>query len=230
MRFVRLWGPVPYNRWPRGMAIRVDDTPHHLLILLFIRQAWGIAAAADVPALEPLPYFGDSYLPDSAARAEWEARWRRAWQRAWAWYTVEDPDPTIHPAPGLIREATRPGQPLNPWIPPFWQSEHGWTGVDADAYNAWETSCSPHGFAQPRGTRGRMAADLPEPRSLPALIAAWEGGLDTVVVLPYAGYFARRITIRHLAVSAATRNDPASYSRALGTAAGNGQLPGMEHS
>ena len=63
---------------------------------------------------------------------------------------------------------------------------------------------------------------MPEPQSLPALIAAWEGGLDTVIVLPYAGYFARRVTQRHLAVSAATRNDPDSYSRALGT----GQVTG----
>jgi hypothetical protein len=67
---------------------------------------------------------------------------------------------------------------------------------------------------------------MPEPQSLPALVAAWKGGLDTVIVLPYSGYFARRITSRHLAVSAATRNDPVSYSRALGTSAGPGGQPG----
>jgi hypothetical protein len=74
----------------------------------------------------------------------------------------------------------------------------------------------------------RSAAESPEPRSLPALIAAWQGGLDTVIVLPYAGFFARRITKRHLAVSAAARNDPESYSRALGTAVGSGEVPGAD--
>ena len=44
------------------MAIRVDDTPHHLTVLLFIRHAWGIAADVDVPRLEPLPDGGP--LPD----------------------------------------------------------------------------------------------------------------------------------------------------------------------
>jgi hypothetical protein len=52
-------------------------------------------------------------------------------------------------------------------------------------------------------------------QSLTALIAAWKNGLDTVAVLPYAGFFARRITNRHLAVSAETRKDPASYAQAL---------------
>lgn len=78
-------------------------------------------------------------------------------------------------------------------------------GIDRDAFNAWSSSLSP---IPPK--------DL-ERQSLPDLIPAWESGLDTIVVLPYAGYFARRITRRHLAVSAATRNDPASYAMALQT-------------
>ena len=43
-----------------------------------------------------------------------------------------------------------------------------------------------------------------------------------MIVLPYAGSFARRITARHLAVSAATRNNPVSDSKALATTAGPG--------
>ena len=52
MRFTE---PVPNNPWPHGMAISVEDTPQHLTILLFIREAWGIAAGADVPPLDPVP-------------------------------------------------------------------------------------------------------------------------------------------------------------------------------
>lgn len=213
---MRLLGRAPDNPWPNDMAIRVEDTPHHLTILLFIRHAWGIAADVDVPRLDPLPEVGLSRIPETAAPAGWDARWRRAWKRAWDWYSVEEPDPTIHPTPEYIRAASQPGHALDPLIPPFWQADHGWEGIDVHAYNAWEMASSPRAYARPR----RNAAASPEPQSLAALIAAWESGLDTVVVLPYEGYFARRLTVRHLAVSAATRNEPVAYSRALRAAAG----------
>lgn len=203
--------PVPGPAWPQGMAIRVDETPHHLSILLFIRHAWGIAADADVPRLDPRPDAGRSRIPDTAAPSEWDARWRRAWGRAWDWYSVAEPDPAIHPTPEHIRSVSQPGHGLDPLIPPFWQADYGWEGIDAGACTAWEMACSPEAYGRPR----TKAADAPEPRSLPALIAAWEHGLDSIIVLPYQGYYARRITARHLAVSAATRNEPAAYSRAL---------------
>ena len=215
------WGRVPENPWPHGMAIRVDDTPHHLTLLLFIRHAWEIAADADVPRLEPLPDAGTSRLPDSATPEQWEARWRRAWSRAWDWYSVEEPDPTIHATPARLRSVWQPGHELDPLIPPFWQADHGWAGIDAAAYNAWAMASGPQADAHAH----RSAAEHPEPQSLPALVAAWKNGLDTVIVLPYQGYFARRITAPHLAVSAATRNEPAAYSRALHAFA-PGQQPG----
>ncbi|MGO4192831.1 hypothetical protein AB4Y67_14300 [Arthrobacter sp. YAF17] len=218
---MKFWDPVPDNPWPQGMAIRVDDTPHHLTLLLFIRHAWDIAADADVPRLEPVPGAGTSRIPDSATPVEWEARWHRAWARAWDWYSVEEPDPTVHPTPAHLRLVSQPGHGLDPLVPPFWQADYGWAGIDAGAYNSWQWASGPQADAHP----GRGAAELPEPQSLPALIAAWENGLDTVIVLPYRGHFARRITARHLAVSAATRNEPAAYSRALHTI-GSGQQPG----
>lgn len=57
--------------------------------------------------------------------------------------------------------------------------------------------------------------DDAERRSLRELIPAWKSGMDTVIVLPYEGYFAHRLSRRHLVVSAATRNSPEHYSRAL---------------
>ncbi|MEV7133845.1 hypothetical protein AB0N24_13245 [Arthrobacter sp. NPDC093128] len=97
---------------------------------------------------------------------------------------------------------------------PGWRrlaAEYGWEGIDGDAYRDWQGQRRPQTHGQPP----RKAADSPEPQSLPALVAAWRNGLDTVVVLPYAGFFARRITNRHLAASAETRNAPASYTQAL---------------
>lgn len=215
---MRLWRQRTPNRWPRGMAVRVDATPHHLTVLLFIRHAWGIAVDAGVPRLDPVPDVGLSRIPEAASPAEWDARWRRAWARAWDWYSVQEPDPAIHPTPGYIRAVSEPFHELDPLIPPFWQADYGWEGIDPHAYNAWEQRCSPDAFAAPR----RRAADSPEPQSLPALVAAWQDGIDTVIVLPYEGYFARRITVRHLAVSAATRDEPGAYSRALRDAADAG--------
>lgn len=216
MRFTE---PVANNPWPNDMVIHVDDSPQHLTVLLFVRHTWGIAAGADVPPLDPVPHAGASQLPEVPGRTEWEARWHRAWKRAWDWYSVQEPDPTVHPTPGLLREFAQPGRDLNPWVPPFWQAEYGWDGIDGDAYRDWLRRCSPHAYGLPP-LRPPRAAASPEPLSLPALITAWEGGLDTVVVLPYAGFFARRITNRHLAVSAVTRKDPASYTRALESWAG----------
>jgi hypothetical protein len=166
------------------MAIRVDQTPHHLTILLFIRRAWGIAGDATVPSLEPLPDVGGSLIPDTAPPADWDVRWRRAWARAWDWYSVEEPDPTIHPTPDHLRAASEPFHPLDPLIQPFWQSDYGWEGIDVHAYHAWEQACSPDAFAALR----RRAADSPERQSLPALVAAWQDGIDSVIVLPYEGY------------------------------------------
>lgn len=58
--------------------------------------------------------------------------------------------------------------------------------------------------------------ETPEHQSLPALIAAWEQGLTTIVQLPYAGPYAKRINRRHLVVSRHTRMNPQLYSGALG--------------
>ena len=57
--------------------------------------------------------------------------------------------------------------------------------------------------------------ESPERLSLPALIEAWRSGLDTIITLPYRGFYARRITGRHLVVSTRTRLDPDMYSLAL---------------
>lgn len=185
------------------MAIAVDEHPLSLNLLLFIRHAWSIAADAEIPELRPSPDPGASRVPESASVAEWEDRWRIAWKRAWDWYKIEDPDRMKHPTPEIMRQVLRPGQDLHPLIPPFWTTEYDWAGLDRDAFNSWDRDLSP---GIPTAAERQSLADL---------VPAWEGGLDTVIVLPYIGYFAQRITRRHLAVSAATRNDPETYSRAL---------------
>lgn len=206
MRWSKGFGMPPWkNPWPHDMMIRVNDHPQHLHQLLFVRHAWSIAADADIPELWPVPDTGSSRLPDPPGAAVWEDRWRTAWKRAWDWFNIEDHSHPELVTPAFIREATKPGQGLNPLIPPFWAAEYGMEGVDFPAFSRWDSSLLP---------------DFPSPaerRNLPDLIPAWESGMDTVIVLPYAGYYAQRISRRHLVVSAVTRNEPESYRRALRT-------------
>jgi hypothetical protein len=107
----------------------------------------------------------------------------------------------------MLREVFRPGQELHPLVPPLWTVEYDWDGLDQAAFNRWDRGLSP------------LTRTDEERTNLPDLIPAWESGLDTVIMLPYEGYFAKRVTRRHLAVSAVTRNDPLTNSQALRAAA-----------
>jgi hypothetical protein len=198
--------PLPWNPWPHDMVINVSESPNHIALLLFIRSAWGIAQDANIPALNPEPNAGSSKIPATAEWADWSARWERAWTRAWAWYDVEDKK-NQHPTPELLRTLSQPDQPLHPAFPPDWTAEHGLEGVDLDAFNAWTRELQPN-YMLP-------LKQHPERRCLPALIDAWKTGLDTILVMPYQGYYAKRISPRHLVVSAFTHNDLESYTRAL---------------
>lgn len=207
---MRFSNPLARNPWPHDMAITVEDHPFALNLLLFIRHTWLIVADDDIPELSPQPDPGSSKTPDSASLPDWESRWQNAWDRAWTWYQIADSSwpqyPTqesMHQMQETMRQVMQPGQPLHPRIPPLWTADYDWDGIDQDAFNTWDQSLAP-----------KFPTDA-ERQNLPSLIPAWESGLDTIIVLPYAGYFARRITRRHLAVSASTRNDPESYSRAL---------------
>lgn len=198
--------PLPDNPWPHDMVLRVDEHSLHLTELLFVRAAWGLAPDISVPELDPRVLPGDSRMPDSASRNEWDERWRRLWNLTWRWYDYEEPGPWT-PTQEDMRVLALPDQPMHPHIPPHWSAEYGWDGIDLDAFNDWVGSIpDPH---------PQRLEDEPERRNLEDVIPAWRSGLDTIVVVPFAGYFAKRITTRHLVVSAMTRGDPASYALAL---------------
>jgi hypothetical protein len=181
---------MPGNPWPHEMVIHIDNSPRNFTALLFIRHAWGIAGDLDIPRATPLPDPGDSLLPETASAELWEERWRSEWELAWEWFSI-DPD-------------RRPGTPA------YWMTEYGPQGIDGEALRRWEASVQPtHG--------GVPLEQTPERLSLPALVDAWRTGLDRLVTLPLDGYFARRIG-RYLILSDETRDDPASFTRALATA------------
>ena len=196
--------PIPGNPWPHDMVISIDE-PYNICQLLFIRNAWGIASDVDIPMLDPFPDAGDSFLPSGASESEWSARWKREWSRAWVWYSIQDPKQ--RPTSDLLRQLSKPGRPLHPAFPPFWQAEYGDASIDSEAFEKWRRALRPEMLVALEST--------PERVCLGALIAAWNAGLETVVTLPYAGYFAQRISAKHLVVSAATRAHPESYNQAL---------------
>lgn len=196
--------PIPGNPWPHDMVISIDE-PYNICQLLFIRSAWGIAKDADIPMLDPVPDVGNSAMPPRASESEWSARWEREWSRAWAWYSIQDPKQ--RPTSELLRQLSKPGQPLHPAFPPFWQAEYGDEGIDSAAFDQWQQDLRPEMRTALERTPERLCLD--------ALIAAWNTGLETVVTLPYAGYFAQRISAKQLVVSATTRTRPESYNQAL---------------
>ncbi|MBN9605002.1 MAG: hypothetical protein J0G30_00110 [Actinomycetales bacterium] len=195
---------MPGNPWPHDMVLRIDQ-PGHLLTLLFIRAAWALPTAVELPPLEPVPDAGASAMPDTASRGEWAARWEMAWQRAWAWYDLDGVGQR-HPTPETLR-SLGPGSPLIAEFPPMWEIEHGDAGIDRAAFAAW--SMSQH------DDHHKPLEEHPERRNLDELIPAWRSGIESIIVLPYAGYFARRVNRRHLAVCKTTRDDPDLYARAL---------------
>ncbi|MCA4133150.1 hypothetical protein [Arthrobacter sp. M4] len=196
----------PNNPWPHDMGITVDRLPASLALLLFVRSAWGLTGFSSIPPVVPAPDVGGSRRPDSPALDVWEARWRQAWDRAIAWYDVED-EKHQHPTPELMRSQSRPGQPLHPALPPLWSDEYEFEGLDRQAFTRW--------FNSVRQKHLRPVEPSPERTCLPDLVEAWKTGLDTVIAMPYDGYYARRITRRHIIVSDATHEDPARFSSAL---------------
>ncbi|MFI2566695.1 hypothetical protein [Paenarthrobacter sp. NPDC018779] len=174
-----------------------------LNLLLFVRHSWTIAHDVDIPTLSPAPDLGASKMPVSSSSDEWTERWILAWERTWSWYKIQEPNRSKHPTQELLRQVLRPGQELHPLVPPLWTTEYDRDGLDFDAFNYWQNSLI------------QIPPSEAERRNLADLIPAWESGVDSIIVLPYEGYFARRVTHRHIAVSAATRNDPLAYGRAL---------------
>lgn len=188
--------------WPRDMIISVDEHAQNLKMLLFVRHAWSLAQDLDIPELSPSPTTGNSRNPESSSRDTWEMLWKREWDRAWAWYDIRS-DRGATPTQDEMRIYSRPGQGLNPQMPPFWTFEYGEEGIDWAAFEAWDRQISP------------LPPTTVEFDHVPALVSAWHGGLTDIIVLPYRGFFAHRLNSSHLVVSAETRHSPELYDSAL---------------
>jgi hypothetical protein len=191
----------------RGRSVRVSllVSPNAFVHLLFVRSVWGLDANG-VPPVEIEPEPGNSQLPAHHNLDELNTLWRADWDRALRAYdakiaTVGGPDEAT-----LKLLETSSDEELWQYMSaepsPLWTS-----GVDAAALRRWLDLMHEGRWPTPE--------DTPEYRSLPALVGAWETGMTTIVQLPFAGFWAERVSTTHLMVSAPVRRDPMLFNLAF---------------
>ena len=194
---------LPQSPWPQDMQINVEECWSPLTFLLFVRSAWHLDIDS-VPRLDSEPDPGTSRRPVDLDVDAAVQRWLAEWRRAWTHFDAADPamrvpdEETRHLLDTLTDEQLWAATSTSTWPSDFWNS-----GIDDEAYGMWRTT-----MPAPLGA-------LPENRVIPALVTAWQGGLTTIIQLPYLGFFAQRINREHLVVSRTTRNDPEMLAQAL---------------
>ncbi len=203
---------MPGNPWPHDMIITVDDRPHTVLELLWMREAHGLRPVGD--ALPPL--LVDRPAPaarpvDEETRERWSAAWSRVWDEVVAHAAVE-PDQAV--LDRLLDETLSPDERaalLRRLVGPTARDEYGDDVLDDAAYRVWERRGSEAHLA----TQLTTLADSPEHREVTTLAHAWRRGLEKVVTVPCRGTYVRQIGPRALLVTDEVRRDPASYRAAL---------------
>jgi len=200
--------PIPGDPWPHDMVLRIEDEPRELTSLLFVREAWGLPID-DVPALDGTLDVGTSARPSGLDESEAVERWRTEWARGW-------------PRIAALREAMRAPEGemmrLLREIATDGQEEAGCLGdadgVDREAFEVWHIGL--------RDDHRLPIAQHPERICVTALAEAWRDGLESIVQLPYTGFFAERIDPATLVVSRVARHDREMYRRALAAPIGGG--------
>jgi hypothetical protein len=214
---MRANGILRSEEWPRAMTITVDPKPTFLLELLWVREAHDLRPEGEglPPLLTDTPArVTDSSISD-AVRSQWRAAWPELWHAAAAHAGVNRRSTLFAEFAKLKRTAD--GSPeradlVGRILGPHWRDAFGDAAFRDGGYGAWAEA----------GPYARLAAlcaapeeDDPERRDLDALLPAWRAGLTTFVTIPCRGEFVQRIGPNALLVTDATRDDSASYRRAL---------------
>lgn len=199
--------PIPGNPWPHDMSISVEDDPHALLELLWVRDVYGLRPPGDVP-----PPLAD---PPTARRSPRDATassnaWSVLWRGALTHLADLDPLPLIAKI-----ESTAPGSDerralLEQLRGPTWRDPFGAEAFDA-SFSDWVSRRVQERVA---GHRAPLH-EHPERRALHTLIPAWRAGLVRVIEIPCRGEFTRIAGSSALLVTAETRADPERYAEAL---------------
>jgi len=194
------------------MIITVEDRPHTLLELLWIREAHGLDPADGTlpPPLVDRPAAAARRV-DEETRARWAEVWPQIWGDAVA-HSATEPDPAL-----LDRAVTATLSPaeretlLGRIIGPSARDAFGVEVFDDAAYREWERRGSEAHLA----THLTTLADSPEHRDVATLADAWRRGLGKVVTLPCRGTYVRQIGPHALLATDEVRSDAAAYRAAL---------------
>lgn len=210
---MRSVSPIPGNPWPRDMTITVDDRPHVLLELLWVREAYGLEPTGEglPPLLTDAPETARAIDLATAERTAWEEAWPRVWHAA-VRHAGRDDDPValerLQSTPPGSRERAELFQQL---IGVTWRDEFGDAAFDDPSYAAW----SERGWERHRAAIPLALGEAPERRDLGALIPAWQAGLTKIVTVPCRGEFVRRISDHALLMTESVRAESTAYRRAL---------------
>ena len=210
---MRSVNPIPGNPWPHDMTITVDDRPHVLRELLWVREAYGLKPTGDdlPPLLVDAPETARTVARTAAERTAWEESWPRVWRAAVRHAGREDDHAELerlHSTPMGSPERAGLFQQL---IGPTWRDESGDDVFDDPSYTEW----SERGWERHRASIPETLEEHPERRDLEALIPAWRAGLTKIVTIPCRGEFAGRISDHALLMTEGVRADSAAYRRAL---------------
>ncbi|MCR2794315.1 hypothetical protein NQ156_14700 [Microbacterium sp. zg.Y625] len=201
--------PMDANPWPHDMVISVDDDPHQLLALLWVREAWGLRPiGGQLP-----PGLVDPPAPagDPEDRDAWEVAWPEVWEGALARAAVSVEPSMFEELARATHGSDERGELIRQLHGPTWRDRFGDTAFTED-YRAWTEAR----FEARRDDRPRSLAESPEHQSLDALIRAWRVGLSKVITIPCRGEHTRIIGGSALLITESTRKDRDSYAAALG--------------
>lgn len=196
------------------MSITVEDRPHTLLELLWVREAYELQPQGE--DLPPLLLDTPATVQDSAVSAETRDEWEVAWPGIWhatVAHVGRDSDPRLfEELHSTASGSTERADLLHRIVGPSWRDDFG-DGVFDDSHSTW----SQRGMDAHLAEMPTQLENQPERRDLPALIPAWHAGLTKIVTIPCSGEFTRRVGENALLTTAATRENSDSYRRALST-------------
>ena len=181
---------MPSTNWPPDMVVSVDPRSR-LLHLLYYFSALRLQNTRGLPRLISEP---PSIATAGSVRRQgtsWQAWWEESWDATRQWYRSTTRDaPGASPPRHLIDDTAEPAFLLG------------------DGRSRWFEEVAPVDHHAP-------ARSSPEHVCLDALVPAWRTGLGTVVILPYRGEHAERLSPGTLLVSPATHRSPSAYRAAL---------------
>lgn len=211
---MRSSSPIPGNPWPHDMSITIEDRPHALLELLWIREAYVLRPQSKdlPPLLLDTPAVVQTAGVGADTRSEWEAEWPDIWHAAVA-HVGQDSDARLFEELQKTSDgSTARADLLHRIVGPGWRDRFGDVAFE-DSYGTW----SQRGLDTHLAETPTPLEDQPERRDLPVLIPAWRAGLTKIVTIPCSGDFTRTIGGNALLTTAAVRENSDSYRRALST-------------